>query len=194
MTVPSGALPSNTTITIEEIAAPVGGALGKTYEIGPTGTQFVEPVTLSFKYTAADLAGADPSDLEVATVVDGAWVGLTGGSVDATAQLVTGQTTHLSPYGIHAKGRGNGVDGGNASSSGTTSSGSTGSSSGNTSSGSTGNSPMDAGFDAAGCMQSFSQVGTCINHQQGLCPGNTYFTNCTQQMPQGISWYCCPGG
>src|SRR5262245_59600406 len=48
--VPAGALAGDTNITIIEIASPAAGAVGKTYEIGPSGTQFSAPVTLTFKY------------------------------------------------------------------------------------------------------------------------------------------------
>ena len=61
VTIPQGARSSDTQITFAEIQSPASGAIGKAYEIGPTGTQFGTPVTLSFKYTGFDLAGNDPT-------------------------------------------------------------------------------------------------------------------------------------
>src|SRR5262245_2521689 len=48
VTIPEGALSADTIITVEEISSPIAGSIGVTYEIGPTGTQFKNPVTLSF--------------------------------------------------------------------------------------------------------------------------------------------------
>src|SRR5947209_8192135 len=67
--VPAGALGTDLEISVEEIASPAPGAIGKTYEIGPTGTQFEMPVTLSFKYVPSDLGATAAEDLEVATIV-----------------------------------------------------------------------------------------------------------------------------
>ena len=48
--IPAGALPADVTITTEPAAAPAAGAVGTVYEIGPTGTQFAMPVTLTLHY------------------------------------------------------------------------------------------------------------------------------------------------
>src|SRR6476469_9161279 len=60
--IPAGALPDDVKITVTEITAPQAGTVGKAYEIGPTGTQFAKPVTLSFAYGSFDLQGNDPAD------------------------------------------------------------------------------------------------------------------------------------
>jgi hypothetical protein len=176
--IPSGALPSDTTITITEIASPPDGAVGKTYEIGPTGTQFAVPVTLSFKYRQLDLdlQGAEPADLEASTIVDGAWVALASNAVDSTAQVVTGQTMHLSPYGIHAKGKGTEADSGPET-------GDT-DASGN-------DSGTDSGSNAGGCTQHTLQSGSCANHPMQVCTTGQTFLNCLDLTP-GISYMCCP--
>ncbi len=98
--IPAGALSGDVMVTIEPTASPGSGSLGKVYEIGPTGTQFAMPVTLTLDYKALSLAGTDPSMLRVATFAAGSWQILSGASVDMQGQTVSGTTTHLSPYGI----------------------------------------------------------------------------------------------
>ena len=98
--IPAGALPSNVTITTEPAEAPATGAVGTVYEIGPTGTQFAMPVTLTLHYDAAALSGASESSLRVATYAAGAWQLLPGAMIDTQAKTVSGVTTHLSPYAI----------------------------------------------------------------------------------------------
>jgi len=100
--IPAGALPSDVMMTIEAASAPGNGAVGTVYEIGPTGTQFAMPVTLTFDYSAVALNGTPPSALRVATFASGDWQVLAGGSVDTAAKTVSGTTMHLSPYAIVA--------------------------------------------------------------------------------------------
>src|SRR3954454_24489519 len=98
--IPAGALPADVTITTEPAAAPAMGAVGTVYEIGPTGTQFTMPVTLTLHYDMAALSGANESSLRVATFAGGSWQLLPGAVVDTHAKTVSGVTTHLSPYAI----------------------------------------------------------------------------------------------
>ena len=198
--IPAGALPGDTQITIAEIQSPAAGAIGKTYEIGPTGTQFAVPVTLTFKYGGFDLMGNDPSSLEVATITGGEWVALTGDAVDTNAQVASGQTTHLSPYGIHAKGKGNGIDA--STSDDATVSGDDGSTSSDGSQGSTDGSTttdtgvdtgaQDAGFDATGCTPVAQQVGSCANLPLQICVQGMTLKDCVNLPTMGWTGYCCP--
>ena len=103
VSIPAGALPADVTITTEPAAAPADGAVGAVYEIGPTGTQFAMPVTLTLHYDAADLNGAAESSLRVATFAGGSWQLLPGAVVDRQAKTVSGVTTHLSPYAVVAE-------------------------------------------------------------------------------------------
>jgi len=98
--IPAGALPANVTITTEPAEAPATGAVGTVYEIGPTGTQFAMPVTLTLHYDTSMLNGAAASSLRVATFAGNAWQLLPGAVVDEQAKTVSGVTTHLSPYAI----------------------------------------------------------------------------------------------
>jgi len=100
LTVPAGALGTNTMITITPGTSNVAGAIGQVWEIGPTGTQFSVPVTLTLAYTAAELGGRQAAQLAVGTVVGAAWQPITAASVDTSAHTVSGQTMHLSPYAV----------------------------------------------------------------------------------------------
>jgi hypothetical protein len=106
LSIPPGAVGSNVTITTEPATPPAEGAVGTVYEIGPTGTQFAMPVTLTLHYTAADVSGMAESSLRVATFAGGSWQLLPGAVVDTQAKTVSGVTTHLSPYAIIAEAAG----------------------------------------------------------------------------------------
>src|SRR5688572_22483228 len=103
LSIPAGAVGGDVTITTEPATPPAAGAVGTVYEIGPTGTQFAMPVTLTLRYTAADVAGMPESSLRVATFAGGSWQLLPGAVVDTQAKTVSGVTTHLSPYAIIAE-------------------------------------------------------------------------------------------
>jgi hypothetical protein len=93
--VPSGALDHDVKVTVESATAPAPGSVGTVFEIGPTGTQFKQPVTIALKYTDQDM-----SDLRVATYADGAWQVLPNYVVDAAHHTISGDTMHLSPYAV----------------------------------------------------------------------------------------------
>ncbi len=95
--VPPGALKVDGAITIQQVDPPAPGALGPVYDVGPTGTLFQRPVTLSFSFAGLSLAGVDPTTLHVATLSGGKWVPVTS-AVDRASSVVTGQITHLSPW------------------------------------------------------------------------------------------------
>jgi hypothetical protein len=199
--VPAGALPGDTQITITEIQAPISGSIGKTYDIGPSGTQFAVPVTLSFAYGDFDLMGADPSSLAAATITGGAWVDLDGNAIDTSAKTVSGTTMHLSPYGVHAKANAANKDAGGGTDATVTGDDATtttddGSSSGNdATSADTGTDAgaADAPFDATGCTFAASQVGSCQN-LPNVCQAGMTFMDCSSLNGAmgGVKGYCCP--
>src|SRR3954454_8199068 len=98
--IPAGALPADVTITTEAATAPAAGSVGTVYEIGPTGTQFAMPVTLTLHYDMSALGGAAESSLRVATFAGGSWQLLPGAVATEQAKTVSGVTTHLPPYAI----------------------------------------------------------------------------------------------
>src|SRR4051812_46514702 len=65
--VPQDALKQDVAITIQPIEVSVAGALGPVYEVGPTGTQFQRPATMSFSFANLSLSSDDVQNLHVAT-------------------------------------------------------------------------------------------------------------------------------
>ena len=192
--IPAGALPADVTLTIVPTTPPGSGAIGTVYEIGPTGTQFAIPATLTFAYSATSLGATDPSLLRVATFAAGSWQILSGASLDPKGETVSGTTTHLSPYGITSVASGavcatvsGGVScsgGGTAGVSGTVGGSSAGDTSGAGGSGGATNS--DVLCAPSTCAEA---INPC-----GLYPGAT-MTGCTDG-PDGYAATCCfpPGG
>jgi hypothetical protein len=99
VTIPAGALDRDLKITVTVATAPVSGTVGQVYEIGPSGTVFKQPVTVSLAFTTEELGGQPETSLALATLVDDAWVELAASVVDASAKRVTATTTHLSLFG-----------------------------------------------------------------------------------------------
>jgi hypothetical protein len=107
LTVPDGALPSGTTVTVDFDtlpAAPPAGlvALSRAYVLGPEGATFGQPATLVIHYTVEDLGGtADPSTLRVYVYnsVSGGWDFL-GGTVDTGAMTLTVEIGHFSIFAV----------------------------------------------------------------------------------------------
>ena len=103
--VPPGAINGTLNITVQEETAtsPAGFTLlGHVYEIGPTGTQFSEPVNITLHYNPADVpAGVAENDIHIYWYNEqtNSWVDM-GGTVDTTAHTVTIQVTHLSKYAM----------------------------------------------------------------------------------------------
>jgi hypothetical protein len=100
LTIPAGALTSATMITIAPGSPSVSGAIGPIWELGPTGTQFQQPVTLALAYSDSELGGHPVASATVSTVFDEEWVPLNNQTQDTTAHLISGQTLHLSPYAL----------------------------------------------------------------------------------------------
>jgi hypothetical protein len=91
--IPAGALPADTTVTIN---LPADNVLAKRLvaDFEPHGVQFSTPVTLTFPLTGVLMLGGP---IEVGRWENGAWTSL-GGSVDLLGTRLTGQTPHFSTY------------------------------------------------------------------------------------------------
>ncbi|NOT07916.1 MAG: Ig-like domain-containing protein, partial [Gemmatimonadales bacterium] len=108
ITVPAGAVGAPIVISATpNAAAPTGlpaltyGVVGTHYALGPAGTTFAAPVTVTLKYDPAKLpAWAIPGDLAIYHFTGGAWVKLPGLVVDPVANTITAQTTSFSPFTI----------------------------------------------------------------------------------------------
>jgi hypothetical protein len=109
--IPAGALPagSNVVISINSLpraAFPVTSATavaaGDIREFGPSGLQFLRPVTISLKFDASFASLADATQtLRVFyfNPTSGLWE-LVGGAVDVPNRLVNVNVTHFSLYGV----------------------------------------------------------------------------------------------
>ena len=92
--IPAGALPADTTVTIN---LPTDNVLGKRLiaDFQPHGVQFSTPATLTFPLVGVLWNG---SPIEVGRWENNAWTSL-GGSVNTLGTKLTGQTPHFSAYG-----------------------------------------------------------------------------------------------
>lgn len=96
--VPPGALPREVMLTIEPSPDAPDGGVGTAYDLGPDGTVFASPVLLALPYAPSQ--SVDPSQLALATVVDGHWEILAHSYVDSGAGLIYGTTLHFSTFGV----------------------------------------------------------------------------------------------
>ncbi|MBI5118760.1 thrombospondin type 3 repeat-containing protein, partial [Candidatus Poribacteria bacterium] len=113
MTIPAGALPVETEITIQ---TPFPGAepsvdtlpdetlLVLAREFGPPGTTFTEPITIVMTYTdeQVEAEGLIESTLQIAVYRNGAWEPI-GGVVDTLGNTVTAQIDHFSVFGLYGE-------------------------------------------------------------------------------------------
>ena len=65
ISIPAGALAANETITIQPLTNNTGFGIGKTYRITPHEITFTKPVSISFKYTAEEVAATNPDFLTI---------------------------------------------------------------------------------------------------------------------------------
>ena len=98
--IPAGALATTTTITVTRSGTPTLGAVGPLYELGPDGTRFTQPITLTLPYDPASLGTAMPGELMLATRVGNSWSASGFALVDTGSHQVTGFVTHFSPWAI----------------------------------------------------------------------------------------------
>ncbi len=101
VTIPEGALPEEVVITISGVSGVLGdpGQIGIAYEFGPNGTFFDLPVTIRIVYEESDLPqGVTEDSLILGTFVDGQWVAVADGQVNAETNTVSGTTDHFSRF------------------------------------------------------------------------------------------------
>lgn len=98
--IPAGALTADTVFTIVPASSAPPGAIGRAYDLGPEGTPFMVPATITVSYDAA-LLGTLPGDAVVlATAANGTWTPQPGSLIDPNAHVVSALTTHLSQWAI----------------------------------------------------------------------------------------------
>jgi hypothetical protein len=99
LVIPAGALKTLTTVTLSQVDSPAAGSAGEVFDIGPTGTVFAKPATLSFPYDEVALGSHSATDIEVLTYASSKWTALPS-AVDAKTKTVSASLAHLSTYGI----------------------------------------------------------------------------------------------
>jgi ZU5 domain len=97
LSIPAGALSTPTDITIQPITNTGPNGDGLAYRLGPEGTTFATPITLTLHLSDAEVLALDTSF--VATQhADGLWYSLPGQTRDATAKTLSIPTVHFSDY------------------------------------------------------------------------------------------------
>lgn len=101
VTVPAGALNSNTTIGIQPISNRAPQGIGTGYRLTPEGTSFNVPVTISIRYNTDSLTNTAADFLWIVSQnEDRSWGGHRQSVVDTVAKTVTVETTHFSDWVI----------------------------------------------------------------------------------------------
>lgn len=109
LNIPSGALTSDTEITIfigplPESVSPTVVTVPRAFTFGPSGTTFLSPVSAVINYTAEELAGGDVKTLK-AYIWDSQTQGWaeTAGTVNKGLKTLTANLNHFSLYGVAAR-------------------------------------------------------------------------------------------
>lgn len=108
--IPANALATDTRIAVNAAsgtlpAPPTNMQIlgGTAFDLGPTGLTFAtgSPATLTIKYNVASLPpGVPESSIKIYTLVSGAWVLVSGSSVDTFSHAVTLPIAHFSVYAL----------------------------------------------------------------------------------------------
>ncbi|HYE53630.1 MAG TPA: hypothetical protein VD996_02265 [Chitinophagaceae bacterium] len=100
LTIPAGALETNTSVSMQPIESTVPGGIEKAaYRFAPHGIQFKKPAELTFKYKNGDKELFSPELMEVATQLEnGTWKVAGKISIDKTAATATVPLHHFSDY------------------------------------------------------------------------------------------------
>jgi hypothetical protein len=103
LTVPAGALSSNTSITIQPVENTAPNGVGASYDFLPNGQQFAKPITVTFHYSDDDLAGTSPELLEFGFQnAQNAWQGKGNLQVNKTYKTVSASISHFSRWSFYA--------------------------------------------------------------------------------------------
>ena len=101
LTIPPGALAASTDITIAPTTTAPPGTIGVVYEIGPSGTQFQEPVRIAYRYDGVNLGASHPTEVPLSTTnTAGDWVALGNPYVDFDQKIISAAIGHLCPFGL----------------------------------------------------------------------------------------------
>lgn len=103
LSIPSGALATNTSITTANATSPPpgSGSWSPVVDLGPNGTTFASPVVVRLPVDVTKLpAGVPFSALGIYTVVNGGWVPVAGSTPDASTGTISAPISHFSVYAV----------------------------------------------------------------------------------------------
>lgn len=102
--VPAGALTAATEISLQPVSNTLPGSPGANYRLLPENVKFEKPVSITFRYSAADLKGTSSQLLFAAyQSADGIWRFLPDTRLNEADSTLTCNTTHFSDWGIFAE-------------------------------------------------------------------------------------------
>lgn len=99
--IPPGSLPSKTNISIQATTNMAPGGRGISYQLEPSGIQFLQPAQIIFHYTDKDFDGSMET-LQGISFQDekGQWYRLKNPSLDTINKTISGNITHFSTWGL----------------------------------------------------------------------------------------------
>lgn len=99
LVIPSGALATNTDITLQPITNNIPTGRGKAYRFTPDGQQFGKDVTIKFHYTEEEAAFTKPEYMQVAFQnADGSWQVVDKVTNDVTNNVVSASVNHFTDF------------------------------------------------------------------------------------------------
>ena len=97
--IPEGAVPKNTTISIQPITNLMANGNGKTYRLEPSGIQFKKPLQLIFHYDEAEIKDSMQLLMGIAMQNEkGQWLSLKKISLDTVKKTISGNINHFSDW------------------------------------------------------------------------------------------------
>ena len=101
LSVPAGAITAPTAFTVQPVTNLAWGGLGNAYRLGPDGTTFAKPVTVTFTPTPSDKSSTSLEGLGIGFQDgDGYWQWMSNATRDLTANRISVSTSHLSPWSL----------------------------------------------------------------------------------------------
>ncbi|WP_031526408.1 hypothetical protein [Dyadobacter crusticola] len=100
--IPAGALPRDTTITIQPVENKAWGGTGSGYELSPKNLELAKPADLIWNYSDADIAGSAPEALGIAfQQADQRWLGRQNITLDKAQRKAKTPISKLLPAAFY---------------------------------------------------------------------------------------------
>ncbi len=99
--VPAGAVATSLTLSVQAISNEAPGGSGDAYRLGPEGTMFATPVTVTFIYAPSDLVSSDQASLQIAYQDSkNQWAAIKSATRDDAANKISVVTSHFSDWSL----------------------------------------------------------------------------------------------